>query len=195
MISVFSKNVNETFEIWNKAEVLSDVVKVYNEFQPDVIITRFPPDERAGHGHHTASAVLAQEAFSVSTWHPRRLLTNTGRWWNQTISEKSPGVVALNVGAFNSLLGKSYSEIAADSRTQHKSQGFGSQGRRGDALEFFEFVKGDSAKVDILDGVNTTWSRVKGGAKIQPMVEKAIAQFSDEKPYEVIPALLQIRRR
>ncbi|MEI9921473.1 MAG: PIG-L family deacetylase [Bacteroidota bacterium] len=190
----FSKNVTETFEIWNKSEVLSDVVKVYNEFQPDVIITRFPPDERAGHGHHTASAVLAQEAFSVSTWHPKRLFNNTGRWWNQTVSEKTPGVVALNVGAFNSLLGKSYSEIAADSRTQHKSQGFGSQGRRGDALEFFEFVKGDSAKTDILDGVNTTWTRVKGGAKIQPLVDKAIAQFSDEKPYEIIPALLQIRK-
>jgi LmbE family N-acetylglucosaminyl deacetylase len=190
----FSKNVTETFETWNKAEILSDVVKVYNEFQPDVIITRFPPDERAGHGHHTASAVLAQEAFGASTWKPKRLFTNTGRWWNQTINEKSPGVVALNVGAFNTLLGKSYSEIAAESRTQHKSQGFGSQGRRGDALEFFEFVKGDSAKTDILDGVNTTWSRVKGGAKIQPLVDKAIAQFSDEKPYEIIPALLQIRK-
>jgi hypothetical protein len=190
----FSKNVNETFEIWNKAEILSDVVKVYNEFQPDVIITRFPPDERAGHGHHTASAVLAQEAFGVSTWRPKRLFTNTGRWWNQTINEKSPGVVVLNVGTFNPLLGKSYSEIAADSRTQHKSQGFGSQGRRGDAMDFFEFVKGDSAKTDILDGVNTTWSRVKGGAKIQSLVDRAIAQFSDEKPHEIIPSLLQIRK-
>lgn len=190
----FSKNVKETFEIWNKDQVMSDVLKVYNEFQPDVIITRFPPDERAGHGHHTASAVLAQEAYDVSKWKPKRLLTNTGRWWNQTISEKTPGVVALNVGAFNPLLGKSYSEIAADSRTQHKSQGFGSQGRRGDALEFFEYIKGDSAKVDILDGVNTTWSRVKGGEKIQVLVDQAIAKYSDAKPYEIIPSLVQIRK-
>lgn len=190
----FSKNVKETFEIWNKADVLSDVVKVYNEFQPDVVITRFPPDERAGHGHHTGSAVLAQEAFDVATWKPRRLFTNTGRWWNQTINEKSPGVVALNVGAFNPLLGKSYSEIAAESRTQHKSQGFGSQGRRGDAMDFFELAKGDSARKDILEGVNTTWTRVKGGAKIQPLIDKAIAQFSDEKPYEIIPSLIQIRK-
>lgn len=190
----FSKNVNEAFEIWNKKEILSDVVKIYNQFQPDVIITRFPPDQRAGHGHHTASAVLAQEAFDVSTWKPKRLFTNTGRWWNQSINEKTPGVVALNVGTFNPLLGKSYSEIAADSRTQHKSQGFGSQGRRGDALEFFEFVKGDSAKADILEGVNTTWTRVKGGAKIQTLVDQAIAKYSDEKPHEIIPALLQIRK-
>jgi LmbE family N-acetylglucosaminyl deacetylase len=190
----FSKNVKETFEIWNKEQVMSDVLKVYNQFQPDVIITRFPADERAGHGHHTASALLAQEAYDLSAWKPKRLFTNTGRWWNTTISEKSPGVVALNVGAFNPLLGKSYSEIAADSRTQHKSQGFGSQGRRGDALEFFEYVKGDSAKVDILDGVNTTWTRVKGGAKIQLLVDQAIAKYSDEKPYEIIPLLVQIRK-
>lgn len=190
----FSKNVKETFEIWNKAEILSDVVRVYNQFQPDIIITRFPPDERAGHGHHTASAVLAQEAFDVATWRPKRLFTNTGRWWNQKLNENSPGIIALNVGAFNPLLGKSYSEIAAESRTQHKSQGFGSQGRRGDAMDFFELTKGDSATTDILDGVNTTWSRVKGGAKIQAMVEQAIAKFSDEKPYEIIPSLLQVRK-
>ncbi len=204
----FSKNVNEAFEIWNKNEILSDVVRVYRQFQPDVIITRFPPDERAGHGHHTGSAVLAQEAFDLSgtttsytdqlntygPWKPKRLYTNTGRWWNQTINENTPGVLALNVGAFNTLLGKSYSEIAADSRTQHKSQGFGSQGRRGDALEFFEFIKGDSAKSDILDGVNTTWSRVKGGSRIQPLVEKALAKFTDERPFEIIPDLLTIRK-
>jgi len=190
----FSKNVKETFEIWNKEQVMSDVLKVYNQFQPDVIITRFPPDERAGHGHHTASAVLAQEAFDISPWKPRRLFTNTGRWWNTTINEKTPGVVTLNVGTFNPLLGKSSSEIAAESRTQHKSQGFGSPGRRGEALEFFEFVKGDSAKTDILDGVNTTWSRIKGGSKIQPLVDQAIAKYSDEKPYEIIPLLVEIRK-
>jgi LmbE family N-acetylglucosaminyl deacetylase len=204
----FSKNVTEAFDIWNKYEVLSDVVRVYREFQPDIVITRFPPDERAGHGHHTGSSVLAQEAFDLSAttsaypdqlkkftpWQPKRLFNNTGRWWNQTINEKSPGVVALNVGAFNQLLGKSYSEIAADSRTQHKSQGFGSQGRRGDAMDFFELAKGDTAKVDILEGVNTTWARVKGGAKIEPLVVKAIASFSDERPYEIIPTLLQVRK-
>src|SRR5258706_6110577 len=97
----FSKNSKETFEIWNKNEILSDVVRVYRQFQPDVIITRFPPDERAGHGHHTASAILAQEAFDLSAdvnafpdqvkdgtvWQSKRLFTNTGRWWNQTINE------------------------------------------------------------------------------------------------------------
>ncbi len=204
----FSKNAKETFEIWNKNEILSDVVRIYRQFQPDVIITRFPPDERAGHGHHTASAILAQEAFDLSAdanafpeqvkdgsvWQPKRLFTNTGRWWNQTINEKTPGVITINIGAYNPLLGKSYSEIAAESRSQHKSQGFGSSGRRGDAPEFFEFVKGEKAMTSIFDGVNTTWSRVKGAEKIAMLVDQAVNEFKDENPSVSIPMLLKIRK-
>ncbi len=203
----FSKNVNETFKIWNKGEILSDVVKVYRQFQPDVILTRFPADERAGHGHHTASAVLAQEAFEASAksdflpeqvkqfgvWQPKRIYTNTGRWWNKTINENSPGVTTLNVGTYNPLLGKSFSEIAAESRTQHKSQGFGSPGGRGDALEFFEFVNGEKPVKDIFDGVNTTWSRVAGGEKIAVLVNQAVAEYKGEDPAASIPMLLKIR--
>lgn len=138
----FSKSADETFSIWGKQEVLHDVITTYRQFQPDVIITRFPPDERAGHGHHTASAILAQEAFDQAsdaskfselskdygTWQAKRLYTNTGRWWNTSINENTPGVITLNVGAYSALLGESYSEIAARSRSQHKSQGFGSRG-------------------------------------------------------------------
>ncbi|MCE2997319.1 MAG: PIG-L family deacetylase [Cyclobacteriaceae bacterium] len=204
----FSKNAKETFEIWNKNEILSDVVRVIRQFQPDVILTRFPPDERAGHGHHTASAILAQEAFDLTndpnqypdqvkelgTWQAKGIYTNTGRWWNQTINENTPGIVTMNVGTYNTLLGKSYSEIAADSRTQHKSQGFGSPGRRGEALEFFEFVKGEKASKDIFDNVNTTWSRVKGAERIPALVDRAINEFKVEDPAASIALLLQIRK-
>ncbi|MBX2966781.1 MAG: PIG-L family deacetylase [Cyclobacteriaceae bacterium] len=202
----YSKSADETFETWNKDEILSDVVRVYRSFQPDVILTRFPPNERAGHGHHTASAMLAIEAFDVSgkattypnqlktftTWQPKRLYINTGRWWNDTINENTPGVTALDVGGYNTLLGESYAEMAAASRSQHKSQGFGASGRRGEAKEFFELTRGDAAR-DIFDGVNTTWSRVKGGEKVQPLVDRAIREFDLEAPYKSIPILMQIR--
>lgn len=205
----FSKSADETFKIWGKDEILSDVVRVYRQYQPDVIITRFPPDERAGHGHHTASAMLAQEAFDValqadrykdqlnefSVWQPMRLFTNTGRWWNQTINENTPGVVTLNVGGYSALLGSSYSEIAAISRSQHKSQGFGSRGVRGDQLEFLEFVKGEKAEKDVFENVNTTWTRVKGGEKVKPLVEKLIAEFNEEDPAASVPMLLQVRNQ
>jgi len=204
----FSKNSKETFEIWNKDEILSDVIRVYRKFQPDVIITRFPPDERAGHGHHTASAILAIEAFDKSNdpsvfpdqvkdcgaWQPKRLFVNTGRWWNQTVNENTPGVVTINVGTYNTLLGKSYSEIAAESRTQHKSQGFGSPGRRGDAPEYFEFSKGEKADKNIFDGVNTTWTRIKGAENIAAMVDQTVKEFKDEDPAASVPQLLKIRK-
>lgn len=204
----FSKSADEAFRIWNKDEILSDVVKVFRQYQPDVIITRFPPTKDAGHGHHTGSAILAQEAFDVAaksnvypeqvkafgTWQVKRLYTNTGRWWNQTINEKTPGITTLNVGVYNPLLGKSITEIAALSGSQHKSQGWGQSGERGYEAEFLEHVKGDSATKDIFKGVNTTWSRVKGGSKIQPLVTKAIQNFDDENPANNVPALFQIRK-
>jgi len=204
----FSKSATETFEIWGKENILSDVIRVYRKFQPDVIITRFPADERAGHGHHTASAMLAQEAFDIANdpaqfpelagqfgvWQPKRLYTNTGRWWNSSINEHTPGVITLDVGAFSPLLGESYSEIAAISRSQHKSQGFGTTGTRGYQPEFLEFVKGEKAEKDVFENINTTWSRVKGGAKIQLLVDKMNKEFNPEDPAASIPMLLQIRK-
>jgi LmbE family N-acetylglucosaminyl deacetylase len=205
----FSKNYQETLEIWNKEEILSDVVRIIRQFQPDVILTRFPPDERAGHGHHTSSAILAQEAFDISndpkifpeqvptfgTWQVSALYTNTGRWWNQTINEDTPGIVTMNVGAYSQLLGKSYSEIAAESRTSHKSQGFGSSGSRGDSQEFFEFVKGTKVDKDFFEKTNTSWTRVKGGDNVQPLVQKAIENFNEDNPALSVPVLLEIRKQ
>jgi LmbE family N-acetylglucosaminyl deacetylase len=204
----YSKSADETFAIWNKSEILSDVITVYRQYQPDVIITRFPPDERAGHGHHTASAILAQEAFDLAAdprsfpalnkpygfWQAKRLYTNTGRWWNQTINESTPGIVTLNVGNYSPLLGESFSEIAARSRSQHKSQGFGSKGTRGNQPEFLEHIKGEKAAKDLFEGVNTTWSRVAGAEKVQELVNKIIADFNEEKPASSVPLLLTLRK-
>ncbi len=204
----FSKNYKETLEIWNKDEILSDVVRVIRQFKPDVILTRFPADERAGHGHHTSSAILAQEAFDIAndpevypdqvkqfgTWQVSAIYTNTGRWWNQTINENTPGILSMNVGTYNTLLGKSYSEIAAESRTQHKSQGFGSPGGRGDAFDFFEYVKGDRAEKDVFEKINTTWNRIKGSEKVKALIDQAIREFKDDQPSATIPVLLQLRK-
>ena len=49
----FSKSTEEALKTWDEEKALSDVVWVIRKFQPDVIITRFPLDSRAGHGHHS----------------------------------------------------------------------------------------------------------------------------------------------
>jgi len=203
----YSKTADETLKIWGKDDVLADMIWIIRKFQPDVIITRFPPDERAGHGHHQASAILAEEAFElaaradvypeqlqyVQTWQVKRLFTNTGRWWNTSINEDTPGIVSLDVGTYSTILGESYTEIASRSRSQHSSQGFGSALSRGYAPEFFEFVKGDKAEKDILDGVITNWQRINGGKQVQQLVDKAIASYNFKDPSKSLPILLAIR--
>lgn len=203
----FSKSADEAFRIWGKDAVMRDAIHVIRQFKPDVIITRFPPDERAGHGHHTASAILAGEAFDQAAradiypdqveefgvWKTKRLYTNTGRWWNTSINEDTPGVITLNVGGYNPLLGKSYSEISALSSSQHKSQGWGRAGLRGYRPEFLEYQKGDRAQRDIFEGVDTTWNRVPGGAAVQTLVNAAIANFKADAPWKSVPQLLLVR--
>ena len=203
----FSKSAAEAFAVWGKEAVLFDAIKIIRMYQPDVIITRFPPDERAGHGHHTASAIVAGEAFDLAsranvfpdqveelgTWKVKRLYTNTGRWWNRTVNENTPGVITMDVGGYNPLLGKSYSEISALSSSQHKSQGWGRPGERGYKAEFLEHVKGEPASNNIFEGVDTTWNRLPGGARIQPLVVRALAEFNPEDPAASVPLLFQIR--
>src|SRR5687767_13362541 len=162
----YSKSPDETFRLWDKQKILSDVVWVIRKFQPDVIITRFPATGEGGHGQHTASAVLAEEAFElagdpskftehftygVKAWKAKRLLWNTFNFG--TTNTQSEDQFKIDAGGFNAVLGKSYGEIAAESRSQHKSQGFGVPRSRGGQLEYFKNIKGDEPLNDLMDGI------------------------------------------
>jgi len=192
----FSKSPEETLQKWNKDSILSDMVWVIRNFRPDIIITRFATDGSGGHGHHTASAILAEEAFDaagnpnrfpeqlqfVEVWQPRRLLWNVSTRFQNPNADMSP-YLKLDVGGFNPLLGKSYGEIAAESRSMHKSQGFGSARQRGVYFEYFKPIKGDTANLkDIFEGIDFSWRRVKGGEKIGGIIEQVIKDFKIENP-------------
>src|SRR5918994_872445 len=168
----YSKSPEETFTKWDKEKILSDVVWVIRKFQPDVLITRFPTTGEGGHGHHTASAILANEAFiaaadpsrfpeqlkHVQTWQVRRIFFNSFNFGgNNTITSDQ---LKVDVGGYNALLGKSYGEIAAHSRSQHKSQGFGVPATRGESFESFKITGGVAPTSDIMDGIDLTWKRV-----------------------------------
>ncbi|MEZ4825688.1 MAG: PIG-L family deacetylase [Bacteroidia bacterium] len=202
----FSKNPEETFKIWGKDKILADVVWAIRKFQPDVIITRFPGPEKGGggHGHHTASAMLAQEAFDlagnpnvfpeqlayVSVWQPKRLLWNT---WNpnQRQVDQTGHILTLNVDAYQPLLGKSFGEIAAAARSMHKCQDFGVAPWRGEVLEYLAHEKGEEARNDLFDGINTTWDRI-GDAKTGKMIEQIYHDFRPDNPAASIPALVKV---
>lgn len=207
----YSKNPEETFTVWDREQVLSDIVWTIRKFRPDVIITRFPPDERAGHGHHTASAILAAEAFSAAAdakrfpeqlqhlqvWQPKRLLWNTGVWSfksQEEFEKYGKELLKVDVGGYSPLLGKSYGEIAAESRSMHKSQGFGASGTRGTNIEYLQHTLGDKAKQDLFEGINTGWSRVKGSDKVEKSIQKAIAAYQPDKPEAIVPPLLEARK-
>jgi LmbE family N-acetylglucosaminyl deacetylase len=192
----FSKSPEETLAKWNKDSILSDMVWVIRNFRPDIIITRFATDGSGGHGHHTSSAILAEEAFDaagdptrfpeqlhyVDVWKPRRLFWNVSTRFQNPNADMSP-YLKLNVGGYNPLLGKSYGEIAAESRSMHKSQGFGSARQRGEYFEYFKAIKGDTAGLkDIFEGIDFSWKRVKDGEKIGKLVDELIRKFDINKP-------------
>lgn len=200
----FSKNPEESFKIWDKQKILGDVVWVIRKFRPDVIITRFPEDGRAGHGHHSASAILAREAFVaaadakqfpeqlkyVKTWQAKRIVWNTFNFGgNNTTAEDQ---LKIDVGSFNPLLGKGYGEIAAESRSNHKSQGFGSAKQRGPSIEYFSPIAGDPAKKDLFEGIDQSWVRVKGGQEISRLIQEANAAYQLTEPSKSVPALVRI---
>ncbi|NVO30452.1 PIG-L family deacetylase [Hymenobacter lapidiphilus] len=203
----FSKTAAETFTIWDKEQVLADMVWVIRQRRPDVMITRFPPDARAGHGHHTASAMLAIEAFDaaadpkrfpeqlqyVQPWQAKRLLWNTGSFFVKAGEDMSQ-YFQLDAGGFNPLLGRSYGEIAAESRTKHKSQGFGSSAQRGEAPEYFQLLKGTPAKTDLFDGVDLTWNRVPGGAAVGKLVDEVIRNYDAANPSASVAGLIAVRK-
>lgn len=208
----FSKNPDETFDIWGRDAVLSDVVWAIRQWQPDVIINRF--DHRSPgttHGHHTASAMLSYDAFELtgkadafpeqlnhtSTWQPRRLYFNLSWWFygsreNFEKADKSH-LVSMDLGVYYPLKGKSNPEIAAESRSMHRCQGFGSAGSRGSELEYLELLKGDAPAnpSNLFDGINTTWTRVAGGEAIGKLLAAVEREYEFNKPHASLPKLMQ----
>lgn len=200
----YSKTPEETFKKWDREKILSDVVWVIRKFQPDIIINRFPETGEGGHGHHTASGILANEAFAaaadpsrfpeqlqfVSVWKAKRLMWNTFNFGGNNTTREDQFKV--DVGGYNPLLGKSYGEIAAESRSQHKSQGFGVPASRGESFEYFRATKGDQPTNDLMDAIDITWKRVPGGEPIAKIADSIAASFDLLRPENSVEGLVRL---
>jgi LmbE family N-acetylglucosaminyl deacetylase len=208
----YSKHPDETLEIWNKEQVLGDVIWTIRNLKPDVIINRFD-HRRAGrtHGHHTSSAILSMEAFdlagskdaytehleSTEIWKPKRLFYNTS-WWRYGSQEAfdkvdKSNMLKMDVGVYYSALGKSNNEIASLASSQHLCQGFGRISTRGSQDEYLELLKGDlpQEKTNIFDGINTTWSRIKGGKAVGKILYEIEKEFNFRNPSIHVPKLIE----
>ncbi len=208
----YSKHPDETLKIWDKKEVLSDVVWAIRKFRPDVIINRFNHrTPGTTHGHHTSSAMLSVEAFDmvadknvypnqlnkVNSWQPKRLFFNTSWWFygsreNFEKADKS-NLLEFETGIYYPELGLSNTEIASLSRSQHKSQGFGSTGRRGSQTEYIELIKGElpTDKSNIFEGIDTSWNRIKDGAAIGTILKQVEDNFDFKTPSKSLSQLVK----
>lgn len=200
----FSKSAEEALKIWDHQKVLSDVVWVIRKFQPDIIITRFPGDARAGHGHHAASSIISNEAFTaaadpkqfpeqlqkgVTVWKAKRILWNTFNFGS--VNTTNNNQLKIEVGGYNPILGKSYGEVGAEARTMHKSQGEGRPRRRGPSYEFFENTGGEAASTDLMDGINTQWDRLNNNT-IQNQINEIVQQYQFAVPEKSVAALVKL---
>lgn len=200
----YSKSPEETFKKWGKEKILSDMVWVIRKFKPDVIITRFPTTGEGGHGHHTASAILAGEAFDaaadperfkeqfkfgIKPWKTKRLLWNTYSFGS--VNTQRPDQFKVEVGGFNPLLGKSYGELAAESRSQHKSQGFGVASTRGNSFEYFVTIKGVPPTKEIMDNIPLDWGAHNQKA-LKVAIDEVIKNYSFDQPEKSIAGLINI---
>lgn len=205
----YSKNPDETLQNWDKQKVLSDVVWVVRSFQPDIIITRFNTVPGGNHGHHTTSAILAEEAFDlaadansfpeqlkyVETWQPKRIFWNSYNFGGEFEANPQEKYAVFQVGEYNSLLGKTYSQIAADSRTMHKSQGFGATPRIGAAEDNLQFIKGETFETSAFEEISDRWLEIEGGKEIETMIQSAIEKFNFTELVVNLKALMDIRSK
>ena len=209
----FSKSPEETLKFWDREQVLSDVVRVIRKFRPDVIVTRFPiPPGSGGHGHHTASAILAVEAFKISgdpsaypeqlaqgltPWQPKRVVWNVFGQGRGANGLDGP-TIDLDIGGNDPVTGQPFGTIANRSRGMHKTQGLGRFSDReggGPNVQTFMLLAGEPATNDLMDGVDPTWNRIPGGSGIGALADDVLAHFSSDDPAASIPALLILRTK
>lgn len=203
----FSKTADETFRHWPKDSLLNDVVKVVRAFRPQIILAIFSGTPRDGHGQHQVSAILAKEAFESSGDTKRFPESEFGPAW--TVSKFyrdawfgfNQGTLRINVGEYNPALGKSYAEVAAESRSQHKSQGFGTLQRKG---VVWAAVMRDSTRVNESTPANQEKSMFEGiqahapiemrngGAQTELQNAIAFEAFAD-RPYVALGDSARVR--
>ncbi|MGQ0537855.1 MAG: PIG-L family deacetylase [Gemmatimonadaceae bacterium] len=172
----FSKTAAETFTHWPREDLLRQVVSVVRSFRPHVVVSMLSGTPRDGHGQHQVAGLIAREAYDAAgdtLRMPRSATLGFAPWapakfYRGAFFNPDGATLRINVGEFDPLLGRSYAEIAGESRSQHKSQAFGSLQRRGVRWSGLTLEHSRSAAAraaaesSIFGGVDTSWSRFRG---------------------------------
>ena len=212
----FSKNAEETYEHWPKDSILGDVVRVVRAFRPHVIVAFFSGTPRDGHGHHQVSGLLAREAYELAGDTVRYPVQEFGLPWTPSKFYRSArqvpdsATLRINTGEYDPLLGRSYYEVSAESRSQHKSQGFGVLQRKG---VMYAYLSREASRVgpddahserSLFDGVDTTWAPLRDQlpASAQPLLDSALAgtaavraAYRAQDPSTIVEPLAEVLRQ
>lgn len=208
----FTLSTEETLEKWNREEVLGDMVRVIRRFRPLVVVAGFTGTSRDGHGQHQVAGMLTPEALKAAAdpsrfpeqiqkegLQPWKALKVYGRIFGQC----QGNCAEFDVGAYDSVTGRSYAELAADGRSRHRSQDFGMIQARGSQVRSFprweSSIEVPAKETDLFTGIDTTVTGIAafgGGDLIRPSLEKirdlaarAMAEFRAERPEEIAPHL------
>ena len=224
----YSKTLDEALGQWGGEEaILRAVTRVVRRERPDVIISRFRGDRHDGHGHHQAAGLIAQQAFEAAAdpnrfpeqlaeglrpWRAKKLYINNIRP-DRRPEDKELVTLAVNSGAYDPLLGRSYAQIAGEGLRFQRSQGAGRRARlAGPYRRFYHLVKtrlpGYAAQREetFFDGLDTSILGIAkflgiaklsgapawlsdGLQRLHAAVEAAISAFDARAPEHTVPSL------
>jgi LmbE family N-acetylglucosaminyl deacetylase len=182
----FSRSADEAFRFWPRDSVLADVIDVIRHFRPQIIMSVFWGAERDGHGQHQVAGVLAHEAYRIladSSWGPAKLYRSAGR-------DGETSTLTIPVGALDPVAGRSYAQIAAASRSRHRSQDMGQLQRPGPAAVRLALVARRSPGPDtaLFAGVDTMPPFAHAG-RFLALIDSARARLSPWRPADILPQL------
>ena len=201
----FSKSAEETFLQWDREALTGDVVRVLRAFRPHVVVSVFSGTPTDGHGHHQGAGILARDGYDAAMDTVRFPVRTHGQAWEPAKfyrgawSRNRPHSLVMEVGDYDPVLGRSPAEIAGESRSQHRSQGFGALQRRGqvqtrvrrEASRVNEATPADTEQ-SLFDGIDTSFARLGRAVPESPQVRAAIDSAS--ALIKAISAAVDLRR-
>jgi LmbE family N-acetylglucosaminyl deacetylase len=186
----YSKSAEETFRFWPREEILADVTWVVRTFRPQIIVSAFSGTPRDGHGHHQVAGIVAHEVFVAAgdpTRFPEQIAQGAGPWtplklYLLTRRDPQEGTTGVETGTFDPLLGRSYYQVAMDSRSQHRSQDMGvaqPMGPRRSTVALVESRVNAEGADEIFAGVDTTVLSIAEGVPdpIREYVEDRLSEY------------------
>ena len=215
----FSKTLDEAAKKWGEQLVLGDMVRIIRLYRPLVVYSRFAGTQADGHGQHQLSGKLTPLAFAAAAdpaQFPEQITKEGLRPWKALKLYKgagfrpdpaNPPTCMVETGRFDGLLGRSYFEIAAEGRSQHKSQEMGVPESRGKQASGLIFLGGSvtaaAGETDVFAGIDTSIPGIAALAglpagtlkaelaAIDAAVAKAVTTFDAAVPSKSVPALAE----